>query len=152
MPLRILEPRARARRKVVDADVFLLTDDRRSCSPADAGLEPRAQRAGVASLLTDLRSDKGMEWVPEHMWFTYLQLDVPAGQLDYDLAISTSPNAVPPLADTGRDRSAGAPGRRRRTPGSRCGRSRSRPSSGSLTFGLAWLVRSPARARASVPA
>jgi hypothetical protein len=42
-----------------------------------------------------------MTWVPAHMWFTYLKLDVPAGQLGYDLAVSDHTNAVPLLADTG---------------------------------------------------
>ena len=35
------------------------------------------------------------------MWFTFLRLDVPAGDLDYDLAISTRPGAVPSLTDAG---------------------------------------------------
>jgi hypothetical protein len=52
-------------------------------------------------LLSDLRSDKGMSWVPSRMWFTYLKLDVPAGKLGYDLAVSDQPNTVPRLVDTG---------------------------------------------------
>jgi len=54
-----------------------------------------------ASLLSDLRSDKHMGWIPAHMWFTFLRLDVPAGDLDYDLAISTRPGTVPSLTDAG---------------------------------------------------
>ena len=56
-----------------------------------------------AQLLDDLRSDKHMGWVPDSMWFTYLHLNVPAGHLGYDLAISqdANPNAVPALRDTG---------------------------------------------------
>ena len=53
------------------------------------------------SLLADLRSDKGMAWVPAHMWFTFLKLDVAAGALDYDLAVSTRPGAVPSLTAAG---------------------------------------------------
>jgi hypothetical protein len=54
-----------------------------------------------ASLLSDIRSDKHMGWIPAHMWFTFLRLDVPAADLDYDLAISTRPDTVPSLTDAG---------------------------------------------------
>ena len=43
-----------------------------------------------------------MEWVPEDMWFTYLQVDAEAGDLDYDLAVVARRAApCPTLADTG---------------------------------------------------
>lgn len=42
-----------------------------------------------------------MEWVPEEMWLSYLQLEVPAGDLDYDLAISTTDGRAPSAADAG---------------------------------------------------
>jgi hypothetical protein len=87
--------------KVVDADVFLLTDDRPKLLAGGRGLSLSRDEQANASLLTDLRTDKGMSWVPDKMWFTYLHLNVPAGQLDYDLAISTHPNEVPALAATG---------------------------------------------------
>ena len=32
-----------------------------------------------------------MDWVPSEMWLTYLQVDAPAADLDYDLAVSASP-------------------------------------------------------------
>jgi hypothetical protein len=100
VPLRILSL-GLDRSKVVDADVFLLTDNRPKLLAGGPGLSlPRDEQANEA-LLTDLRTDKGMSWVPKNMWFTYLHLNVPAGQLDYDLAISTRPDAVPALADTG---------------------------------------------------
>ncbi|MDQ1532670.1 MAG: hypothetical protein QOF28_431 [Actinomycetota bacterium] len=100
VPLRILSL-GLDKTKVVDADVFLLTDDRPKLLAGGPGLTlPRDEQAN-ASLLTDLRTDKGMSWVPDKMWFTYLHLNVPAGELDYDLAVSTNPNQVPPLAATG---------------------------------------------------
>jgi hypothetical protein len=40
-------------------------------------------------LLADLRSDKGMKWVPNDMWLSYLRVNTPAKNLDYDLAVST---------------------------------------------------------------
>ena len=65
---------------VVDADVFLLTDEQPDAARRRRRAQPRPQRAGVDGLLLDdLRSDNGMEWVPEHMWFTYLQVDATAG-------------------------------------------------------------------------
>jgi hypothetical protein len=86
---------------VVDADVFLLTDSQPKLLAGGTGLSLQRNESANESLLTDLRTDKGMGWVPSNMWFTYLKLDVPAGQLGYDLAVSDHPNAVPLLADTG---------------------------------------------------
>jgi hypothetical protein len=86
---------------VVEADVFLLTDQQPKLLAGGTGLSLDRNETASASLLSDLRIDKGMSWVPQHMWFTYLKLDVPAGDLGYDLAISDQPNAVPRLADTG---------------------------------------------------
>ena len=42
-----------------------------------------------------------MEWVPESMWFTHLPLSTTADELGYDLAISTTPRALPALTDAG---------------------------------------------------
>jgi hypothetical protein len=100
VPLRILSL-GLGKAKVVSADVFLLTDDRPKLLAGGRGLALDRDEQASASLLDDLRSDKGMGWVPDHMWFTYLKLDVPAGQLDYDLAISVKPGAVPSLTAAG---------------------------------------------------
>jgi hypothetical protein len=86
---------------VVSADVFLLTDQEPKLLAGGSGLSLQRNEAASSELLTDLRTDKGMGWVPAQMWFTYLKLDVPAGQLGYDLAVSDHTNAVPLLADTG---------------------------------------------------
>ena len=86
---------------VVEADVFLLTDGQPKLLAGGGGLSLDRNESASAGLLSDLRIDKGMGWVPEHMWFTYLKLDVPAGQLTYDLAISDQPNSVPRIVDTG---------------------------------------------------
>ena len=42
-----------------------------------------------------------MEWLPRQMWLTYLTLDTPASELDYDLAVSAAPGAAADFADTG---------------------------------------------------
>jgi hypothetical protein len=95
--------------RVVDADVFLLTDDQPKLLAGGTGLSLQRNEEASSFLLDDLRSDKGMGWVPQHMWFTYLRLAVPAGRLDYDLAISDQPNAVPRLIDTGITEAAARP-------------------------------------------
>jgi hypothetical protein len=100
VPLHILSL-GLAKAKVVDADVFLLTDGQPKLLAGGTGLSLKRNEPASALLLDDLRSDKGMGWVPAHMWFTYLALHVPAAQLGYDLAISDTPNAVPRLVDTG---------------------------------------------------
>ena len=85
----------------IEADVFVLTDDEPSLLAGGTGLTlVRSERAGDL-LLDDLRSDVGMEWLPEDMWFSYLQLASPASELDYDLAISATPGVSADFADTG---------------------------------------------------
>ena len=83
--------------------MFLLTDTQPKLLAGGTGLSLERNEPASSLLLDDLRSDKGMAWVPASMWFTYLRLDVPAGQLDYDLAVSTHKGEVPQLADTGVD-------------------------------------------------
>jgi hypothetical protein len=85
----------------VEADVFLLTDERPQLLAGGEGLELERSEAANDLLLDDLRSDVGMEWVPDDMWFSYLTLDAPAEQLDYDLAVSATPGVAPTVADTG---------------------------------------------------
>ena len=56
-----------------------------------------------SQLLADLRSDKGMEWIPQTAWLTKVGIDAAAADLRFDLAIDAS----------------GMAGRRCRTPASR---------------------------------
>src|SRR5581483_4715390 len=42
-----------------------------------------------------LRSDKGMEWVPQQMWLTYLRIGEQTSRLRYDLAIDKSGTGTP---------------------------------------------------------
>jgi hypothetical protein len=85
----------------VEADVFLLTDERPQLRAGGQGFELERSEAATDLLLDDLRSDVGMEWVPEDMWLTYLTLDAPAEELDYDLAVSTRPGVTPSSVDVG---------------------------------------------------
>jgi hypothetical protein len=98
VPLRILglglEPD-----EVVEADVFLLTDDEPELLAGGDGLTVERSVPAGDGLLDDLRSDVGMEWVPGDLWLTHLTLAEGAGDLDYDLSASgggasRSPSAV----------------------------------------------------------
>ena len=104
VPLRILGLGAAADAPV-EADVYLLTDVEPATLPAPlsptmASHLPRGVRPGLVleasepaspSLLADLRSDKGMDWLPSsNMWLSYLRVDARAGDLDYDLAVDAS--------------------------------------------------------------
>jgi hypothetical protein len=100
VPLRILGL-GLGRNEIVNADVFLLTDHQPKLLAGGPGLSLDRNEAAPEFLLNDLRSDKHMEWVPDSMWFTFLRLNVPAGQLGYDLAIADHANAVPKLIDAG---------------------------------------------------
>jgi hypothetical protein len=100
VPLRILGLGAGEADRI-EADVFLLTDDEPELLAGGSGLTLSRSEQASDLLLDDLRSDVGMEWVPDDMWLTYLQLDTPAGELDYDLAVSATPGREPTFADTG---------------------------------------------------
>jgi hypothetical protein len=100
VPLRILSL-GLDKSEFVEADVFLLTDHQPSLLAGGPGLTLARSEAANDLLLDDLRSDKGMEWVPDDMWFTYLQVGTDAGTLDYDLAISDDPSTPPTITDTG---------------------------------------------------
>ena len=103
VPLRILGLGAGAQAPV-EADVFLLTDRQPTLLPSPVAPGGRLVRGVVSpglvlerseqassSLLADLRSDKGMKWVPDTgMWLTYLRVDASAGDLTYDLAVDAS--------------------------------------------------------------
>ena len=90
VPLRILGVGLKAAERI-NADVFLLTDKQPALLP---GLVPglALDRSGPATsrLLTDLRTDKGMEWVPQSMWLSYLKVNALPSQLTFDLAVDAS--------------------------------------------------------------
>jgi hypothetical protein len=88
VPLRILSL-GLDRSKFVDADVFLLTDTAPLLHADARDLVVERSEAASSSLLDDLRSDKGMQWVPEQMWLTHLQVRARADQLRGDLAVTT---------------------------------------------------------------
>jgi hypothetical protein len=85
----------------VQADVYLLTDRRPALLPGPAaggqpGVALELSEPASAPLLADLRSDKGMGWVPASgMWLSYLRVDTTAGRLTHDLAVDTSGRGSP---------------------------------------------------------
>ena len=108
VPLRILGLGLEGSRNV-EADVFLLTDDRPQMLAGGPGLAIERSEEASDFLLDDLRSDVGMEWVPSSMWLTYMQLNARAGDLDYDLALSAHDSTLPALIDAGVNESEAQP-------------------------------------------
>ena len=122
VPLRILGL-GKGTEDLINANVFLLTPTRPNLLPeppgrsSNPGARPVAGSDEVAgdgvflerseqaskSLLDDLRSDKGMEWVPSEMWLTYLRIGEQTSQLHYDLAIDKAGAAKPSRVMAGLD-------------------------------------------------
>lgn len=100
VPVRILGLGADADTRI-EADVFLLTEDKPDLLAGGTGMTLNRREQASSLLLDDLRSDVGMEWLPSEMWLSYLSVDAPAGELDYDLAVSASPGERADFADTG---------------------------------------------------
>ena len=110
VPLRILGLGRDAADRI-EADVYLLTDqeaavlpqvvDANRFVPNQTGLIREVSGPASDQLISDLRSDRGMGWVPDEFWLTYLRLNVPAGDLTYDLAIDGSGAGHPDPASTG---------------------------------------------------
>ncbi|MEX0626493.1 MAG: DUF2330 domain-containing protein [Chloroflexota bacterium] len=106
VPLRILAL-GKSAAEAVQADVYLLTDEHPALLPAPGsklaagGLNLTHSDSASAELLADLRSDKGMEWVPEDAWLTKIEIDASAGNLRFDLAIDPTGAGQPSLRDAG---------------------------------------------------
>jgi hypothetical protein len=106
VPLRILSL-GQGGEALIEADVFLLTPDRPALLPGPAGSDTGLVTDGMqlvrdeeASplLLSDLRSDRGMHWLPaEDVWFSYLTLREEARDLTYDLAMNVTGGQPSPV-------------------------------------------------------
>ena len=99
VPLRILAL-GKDSDDVVQADVFLLTDHRPSVLTGP-GVSLAVSEPASASLLSDLRSDQHMGWVPQSSWVSYFKVQSPAGQLRYDMAIDASGTGQPSAVAAG---------------------------------------------------
>ncbi len=105
VPLRILAL-GKGEAERVEADVYLLTDRRPALLPnpdGANGLELGHSASASELLLTDLRSDRGMEWVPESAWLSKVRIDAAAPQLGFDLAIDASGARQPSRVMAGLD-------------------------------------------------
>jgi hypothetical protein len=103
VPLRILAL-GKTGGEQIQADVYLLTDDAPALLPKPLGVNGIRldhSAAASASLLADLRSDRGMEWIPSRGWLTKVAVDAAAGDLTYDLAIDVSGAGAPSRVDAG---------------------------------------------------
>ena len=105
VPLRILAL-GKTDAERVEAAVYLLTDHRPALLPAPIaanGLDLQHSAPATGSLLDDLRSDRGMEWVPTKGWLTKVGIDAAATDLSFDLAIDASGAAAPSRVMAGLD-------------------------------------------------
>ncbi len=111
VPLRILAL-GKTSADQVQADVYLLTDRRPALLPAPTGgngISLAHSHAATDALLTDLRSDRGMDWVPSTGWLTKVEVDAAAGQLGYDLAVDASGQGTPSRHQAGLDVAVSGP-------------------------------------------
>lgn len=106
VPLRILAL-GRQPDEIVEADVFLLNETKPALLPAIErprsadGLALERSEPASGLLLSDLAGDRGMEWLPtKDMWLDYIRIDVPAEELDHDLALSVG-GGSPSYLDAG---------------------------------------------------
>jgi hypothetical protein len=92
VPLRILAL-GKQSNDPVTADVYLLTDRKPAILPlarGNSGMTLAYDRIASSTLLTDLRTDAGMGWVPSSGWLSQLRIDTTAGTLTYDLAVDAA--------------------------------------------------------------
>ena len=105
VPLRILAL-GKQSSEVVEADVYLLTDRSPAMLPAPDGFNGMSlehSQPATDLLLADLRSDRGMEWVPDKAWLTKVAIDAKAPQIGFDLAIDASGAGLPSRVAAGLD-------------------------------------------------
>ncbi len=106
VPLRILGL-GKSAAETVEADVFLLTDEKPALLPDPGwllgvrGMTLAHSAAASDQLLDELRSDKGMGWVPARGWLTKIAIDAAAPDLRFDLAIDASGEGRPSARDAG---------------------------------------------------
>jgi hypothetical protein len=89
----------------IEADVYLLTDAKPKLLPGIREGMTRTHNAQATDLLlSDLRSDEGMDWVPDSAWLTKLSINARARDLTYDLAVDADGDALPSAVAAGIER------------------------------------------------
>lgn len=96
VPLRVLTL-DKSPGEIVLADIYLLTPQRPRVLTGD--LAPTLSGPAGDLLLADLRDDENSAWIPTEAWLTYYDLEVPAGELTYDLAVAAPGSTVVDRAD-----------------------------------------------------
>jgi hypothetical protein len=97
VPLRILAL-GKTGNEQVQADVYLMTDHAPALLPAPDGFNGMTldhSAPATDALLSDLRSDRGMDWIPASAWLTKVAIDAKAPQLGFDLAVDASGAGAP---------------------------------------------------------
>ena len=95
VPLRILGL-GKQDKDFVQADVFLLTDQEPNILPGlKRGLTLDHSDKATDLLLSDLRSDEGMSWVPEKAWLTKIGINSRVEDLTFDLAVDADGKGRP---------------------------------------------------------
>jgi len=92
VPLRILALGKTGNERVT-ADVYLMTDHAPALLPQPDGRNGMAldhSAPATTQLLDDLRSDRGMGWIPDSAWLSKIAIDASAPQLSFDLAIDAT--------------------------------------------------------------
>ncbi|NJD29686.1 MAG: DUF2330 domain-containing protein [Chloroflexi bacterium] len=105
VPLRILAL-GKTGGERVEADVYLLTDRAPALLPAPTGsngLRLEHSDRASAALLDDLRSDRGMGWIPDDGWLSKIEIDATASGLSFDLAIDATGQGAPSRWQAGLD-------------------------------------------------
>jgi hypothetical protein len=104
VPLRILGL-GKTDSEIIEADVYLLTEEQPATLPTPGpGMKLEVSEKASNLLLSDLRSDRGMKWLPkDDMWLSYLRIDTTAGELQHDLAIDASGEGSPSARAAGFD-------------------------------------------------
>ena len=74
------------------------------------GIRLDASEVATPGLLSDLRSDRGMGWIPARGWLTKVAVDGTASQLGYDLAVDASGAGRPSAVAAGLAMSDATPG------------------------------------------
>lgn len=108
VPLRILGLGKQPTDKV-QADVYLLTDAKPRLLPGlRSGLSREYSASASDLLLSDLRSDKGMGWVPEKAWLTKVAINANVKDLQYDLSVDADGNDAPSRVAAGFEKPSAA--------------------------------------------
>ena len=88
-------------KKLIEARFEAQSADHLNCFRGEPACVVKEPGSHVAGLLTDLRGDAGMSWVPESAWLTELRVNSSVSDLRYDLAIDATGRSTPSYTAAG---------------------------------------------------